>query len=107
VAATLDVDVRDVAWAEISRADASTHVELWRDVVRRTPLDLLAAPAALLAFAAWLAGDGALAWCAVERSQESDPDYSMTALVAQALVAAMPPSTWQPISPGDLPLFAG
>ena len=62
------VEVRDVAWAQMSRADAARHVDLWRDVVRRSP-----ARAAwphrrpCSAFAAWLAGDGALAWCAVER----------------------------------------
>jgi hypothetical protein len=107
VVAMVVIDVRDVAWAEITRANARSHVELWRDVVRRTPLDLLAAPAALLGFAAWLAGDGALAWCAIERCQEAEPDYSMAALVAQALAAAIHPSTWQPIPPDDLPLFAG
>lgn len=107
VVGTLSIDVRDVAWAEMTRADARAHVELWRDVVRRTPPDLLAAPAALLAFAGWLAGDGALAWCAVERCQQVDPDYSMAALVAQALAAAVHPSTWQQIPPTDLPLFAG
>ena len=107
LAAVLSVDVRDVAWAEMTRADARTHVELWRDVVRRTPPDLLSAPAALLAFAAWLAGEGALAWCAVERCQQVDPDYSMAALVSQALAAAIHPSTWQPFPAEDLPLFAG
>jgi Domain of unknown function (DUF4192) len=107
VAATVNIDVRDVAWAEMTRADARAHVELWRDIVRRTPPDLLAAPAALLAFAAWLAGEGALAWCAVERCHEVDPDYSMATLVSQALVAALHPSAWQPVPAGDLPLFAG
>lgn len=105
--AVVNIDVRDVAWSEMCRADARHHVELWRDVVRRTPLDLVAAPAALLAFAAWLAGDGALAWCAVERCREAEPDYSMAGLVAEALAVAMHPSCWQPIPPDDLPLFAG
>jgi hypothetical protein len=107
VVAMLDIEVRDVAWAEMTRADARLHVELWRDVVRRTPLDLLAAPAALLAFAAWLAGEGALAWCAVERCQEADPGYSLATLVAQALEGARHPSVWSPVPPEDLPLFAG
>jgi hypothetical protein len=105
--AMADIEVRDVAWAEMTRFNARTHVELWRDVVRRTPRDLLAAPAALLAFAAWLSGDGALAWCAVERCQEAEPDYTMAGLVAQALTAAVHPATWQPIPAGELPLFAG
>lgn len=105
VAAVVDVSVRDVAWSEMSRAEASGHVELWRDAVRRTPLDLLAAPAALLGFAAWLAGDGALAWCAVDRCHEADPDYSMARLLSHALVNAVPPSTWVPFPTEDLPLF--
>lgn len=107
VAAVVNIAVRDVAWAEMTRVDAPQHVELWRDVLRRTPYELLAAPAALLAFAAWLAGQGALAWCAVERCQEVEPDYSMAGLIAQALTAAVHPSTWQQIPPEDLPLFAG
>ena len=100
------IEVRDVAWAEMNRSNASTHVELWRGLVCRTPPDLLAAPSALLAFAAWQAGDGALAWCAVERCQEAAPDYGMAALVSQALAAAVHPSAWEPISVGELPLFA-
>ncbi|HEX6247829.1 MAG TPA: DUF4192 domain-containing protein [Nocardioidaceae bacterium] len=105
--ALVNIQVRDVAWSEMSHANARSHVQLWRDLVRRTPLDLRAAPAALLGFAAWLSGDGALAWCAVERCQEAEPDYSLAGLLSQALVAAVPPSTWQPIPPEDLPLFAG
>ncbi len=107
LAAMTHVEARDVAWAEMTRDSAVRHVELWRSVVRRSPVDLLAAPAALLAFAAWLAGDGALAWCAVERCHEADPEYSMAGLVAQALVSAIHPSTWRPIAPEELPLFAG
>jgi hypothetical protein len=105
--ALVNVEVRDVAWAQMTRDNAEVHVELWRGLVRRTPPDLLAAPAALLGFAAWLAGDGALAWCAVERCQQAEPGYSMADLLTQALVAAVPPTAWTPI-PGDaLPLFAG
>lgn len=105
--AIIQIEVRDVAWSEISRSDARLHVELWHDVVRRTPHAALAPPAALLAFAAWLSGDGALAWCAVDRCTDADPDYSMAALISQTLSCAMPPSAWQPMSPDLLTLFAG
>ena len=37
------------------------------------PDDLVAAPAAVLGLAAWLAGHGALAWCAVDRCLDVDP----------------------------------
>lgn len=105
--AMASIPVRDVAWSEMNRFNARTHVELWRDLSRRTPLELRAAPAALLAFAAWLSGDGALAWCAVERCQEAEPGYSLAGLLTQALTAAVPPSTWRPVRTEDLPLFGG
>lgn len=106
LAALVSSEVRDVAWAEMSRATAPRHVQLWRDLVRRTPLEVLAAPATLLAFAAWLAGDGALAWCALDRARAADPDYPMATLVERALTCAVPPSTWEPLDSRRLSLFA-
>ncbi|HET8604888.1 MAG TPA: DUF4192 domain-containing protein [Marmoricola sp.] len=101
------VQVRDVAWSEMTRRTARSHVGLWRDLVRRCPPELLPGAASLLAFAAWLAGDGALAWCAVDRVLEQDPDYSMAHRVADCLTGALPPSVWTPIPEGELPVFAG
>jgi hypothetical protein len=100
------IEVRDVAWAEIVHENAARHVDLWRDVVRRAPLELRAAPAALLGFAAWLSGNGALAWCAVDCAQESEPGYSLAGLLAQALAGAVPPSAWHPLPRDSLSLFA-
>ena len=100
------IEIRDVAWAEMTRENADRHVDLWRDVVRRSPYDLMAAPAALLGFAAWLSGDGALAWCAVERCQDVEPDYRLAALLTDALAGAVPPSSWQPVPKEELTLFA-
>jgi hypothetical protein len=90
-----DVDARDAAWVGLGRACARDHVELWTDLVRRAPDHLAAAPAAVLALAAWLAGEGALAWCAVDRVHEVDPDHTLAALVGDMLVAAVPPSAWE------------
>jgi hypothetical protein len=100
-----DVELRDVAWAEMRRPDAGRHVDLWRDLVRRAPDELLPAAAALLAFAAWLSGDGALAWCAIDRCTAIDPDYSMADVVAEALLRAVPPSTWKGLTASELPVF--
>ncbi|MEP9365459.1 DUF4192 domain-containing protein [Nocardioides sp. CN2-186] len=91
----LEIRVRDAAWSPLRRDCAREHVAFWVDVVRRAPEPLVAAPAALLAFAAWQSGEGALAWCAVDRSTDADPDYSLACLVAQALVDAVPPHSWQ------------
>jgi hypothetical protein len=90
----LELRVRDAAWSPMSRERASDHVRFWSDVVRRSPAPLLAAPAALLAFAAWLAGQGALAWCALDRCAEADDDYSLAGLVGDALTRAVPPEAW-------------
>jgi hypothetical protein len=91
------VHLRDVAWAEMNHANANVHVDLWRDAVRRVPAELRAPAATLLGFAAWLSGDGALAWCAVERALDVDPGYSLAGLLTQLLAGAVPPSSWQPI----------
>jgi hypothetical protein len=102
--AVADPDVRDLAWCEVSRSDAAKHAVLWREVVRRCPDHLVAPVAGLLAFTAWLAGDGALAWCAVERSLRVDPDNVLARLVSQALDSALPPSTWIPLDRSVLSL---
>ena len=107
LAALQSSEVRDVLWAEIRRLGARKHVTFWTDLVRRSPVDFVAPPAALLAFAAWMAGEGALAWCAIDRSREGDPGYSMAALIASALQSAMSPSSWKPIPQSSLSLFAG
>lgn len=100
-------DVRDLIWCDISRDNAESHSLLWREVVRRSPEHLVAPAAGLLAFSAWLSGDGALAWCAVDRCLCADPDHVLGQLVGQALTSAMPPSSWKPVDPTALGLFAG
>ncbi len=96
---------RDVALAEITRETSQPHVELWRGLVRRSPRDLLPGVSSLLAFAAWQHGDGALAWCAIDRCLEVDPDYSMAHCVADLLTRAVPPTVWEQIDGDDLAVF--
>ncbi|MDP9392224.1 MAG: DUF4192 domain-containing protein [Actinomycetota bacterium] len=88
------IPVRDTAWALMCRATAERHLSLWQQVLRRSDRDLVPAVACLTAFAAWLAGHGALAWCAVERAQEVDPSYSWAALLAEALARGISPRVW-------------
>ena len=90
-----DGAVRDAAWASMTRDDAAAHVALWTDAVQRSPGDLVGGPASVLGLAAWLAGNGALAWCAVDRCVESDPDNSLAGLVGDLLSRAVPPSSWE------------
>lgn len=101
VAATVRTgERRDEAWVWLDRAEARGAVELWSDAVRRLPSSHVAGPAAVLAFAAWLAGDGALSWCAVDRCRESEPAHSLAGLVAQLLESATPPDSWATLQPG-------
>jgi hypothetical protein len=88
-----DLRVRDAAWALIRRAGAERHQAFWLDVVRRVPDPLVPAPAALLGWAAWQAGHGALAWVAVDRCREVAPGYGMAAILARCLEQALPPET--------------
>lgn len=98
-------DLSDVAWAEITRADADAHVILWREVVRRAPDDYVGGPACLLAFAAWLAGDGALAWCGLDRCGPAEPP--MARLLAELLEGAVPPGLWPGLTAEELTALRG
>ncbi len=93
-----DPVVREAAWCPIGRGDSRGHVALWTAVLRAAPDDLVSGPAAVLAFAAWLSGHGALAWCAVDRALDADPGCGLAETVAGLLAAAVSPAQWQ--SPG-------
>jgi hypothetical protein len=82
--------VRDVAWRAIRPEES--HLQLWLDSTRRVELELVAAPASLLAFTAWWAGNGALAGLALERALAADPSYSMARLLGHGLRHGLPPS---------------
>ncbi|MEV0430577.1 DUF4192 domain-containing protein [Micromonospora sp. NPDC050495] len=80
--------IRDHAW----RASDDWQLPMWTDITRRAHPPLAAAPASLLAFAAWRCGDGALASVALDRALAADPDYSLAHVINQALRAGLPPS---------------
>jgi hypothetical protein len=87
-----DLRVRDDAWARMDPQFNEAHQRLWTQLLHLLPAEFTAAPAALLAFVAWQAGDGALASIAIERALDADPSYSMALLIADALHAGLPPS---------------
>jgi hypothetical protein len=100
------VPARDIAWSMMSRSTASRHLELWQQVLCRVLPPYEPAVACLTAFAAWLHGTGALAWCAVERALEADPEYSWAELIVQSLEQAVSPSVWQPVPLEEIERFA-
>ena len=102
-----NLEVRDVAWAQLSRERAEDHVALWQQVVARTPSWLASAPLCLLGMAAWVAGNGALQNCCIERVDRIDPTYTMADLLADINRRALPPHYWDELlrefrrHPGD------
>ncbi|WGX94572.1 DUF4192 domain-containing protein [Nocardioides sp. L-11A] len=87
--------VRDAAWSDLESHNAQAHLRLWSDAVRRAPDALVAAPALLLGWSAWQAGDGALAWTAVDRCLGACPGHRVAEHLASLLREAVPPSTWR------------
>ena len=86
---------RDAAMAGLDRGTADRQLATWSALVRVAPPDHLAPVASVLAFLEWLAGDGALAWCALERAAEGDPPCSLADVVSEALEQALPPTLWE------------
>ncbi len=89
--------VRDVALTAAEPGTGDRWVRVWQRALRLAPAEAQAAPAALLGFAAWVAGDGALAWCGVERAQAVDPGHSLAGVVAELLEEAVPPPQAGPL----------
>jgi hypothetical protein len=95
--------VRDDAWARMVPEHRQAHLALWADIVRRADGPWLPAPASLLAFTAWQAGDGTLANIALDRALAADPGYSMALLLRDILAAGVPPSQAQlPMTPEEV-----
>jgi hypothetical protein len=82
--------VRDLAWRLTTPDDWQTT--LWTDVLTRAEPDLAAAPATLLAYAAWRCGNGALASVALERALRTNPEYPMALLLDETIQDGTPPS---------------
>jgi len=95
--------VRDDAWARMIPEHRQAHLALWADIVRRADGPWVPAPASLLAFTAWQAGDGTLANIALDRALAADPGYSMALLLRDILAAGVPPSQARlPMTPEEV-----
>jgi hypothetical protein len=98
-----ELRVRDDAWARMLPEYNAAHTRLWTDLTRLAQPGYVAAPASLLAFVAWQAGDGALANVALDRALADDGRYSMARLLRRALDSGAPPSVARlPMSPDEV-----
>jgi hypothetical protein len=91
--ALADPSVRRHAWESVG-GDLGTHVCLWSEIVRRCDPEFVVAPATLLAFAAWRAGEGAIASIALSRALAADPTDPVAAALAEVLAGGLAPVGW-------------
>ncbi|GAB3281029.1 hypothetical protein GCM10027563_10190 [Parasphingorhabdus pacifica] len=87
-----DSRVRDLVMGTALGDLASAAEQLWLILVRKAPSPELADVAALLAFSAYLRGEGALAGAALQRIESTRPDHRLGNLLRQALDAGLPAS---------------
>ncbi|MFD1146282.1 DUF4192 domain-containing protein [Saccharothrix hoggarensis] len=64
---------------------------LWTELTRASPAPERAEPATLLAFSAYIRGQGTLASLALERAEEAHPGHRLTELLRAALNTGLPP----------------
>jgi hypothetical protein len=94
-------DVRDAALYAVTRDTARDHLRVWAALLRGAPEPQVPDTAAVTAFCAWQAGDGALAWCAVDRCLEADPGHVLGSCLAECLARAVAPGAWEEVLGDD------
>ena len=88
--------VRDDALARLDPAHRRADLKLWTDLTRLAAPGYVAAPATLLAHAAWRAGNGALANVALDRALDDDPGYPLACALQRVLALGAPPAKAEP-----------
>ncbi|MFC7344042.1 DUF4192 domain-containing protein [Saccharopolyspora griseoalba] len=90
--AVSDNRVRDIVLGTALGEHARAAEELWLSLVRKAPDAELPEVAVLLAFSAYLRGEGGLASVALERAERVQPDHRLGVLLRQAMEAGIPPA---------------
>jgi Domain of unknown function (DUF4192) len=93
--AVTDPLVRDDLIAAVTEETARDHLRVWSALLRGAPDPAVPDVASVVAFCAWQTGDGALAWCALDRCFEVDPAHRLGACLAECLRHAVPPTAWR------------
>ncbi|GAB3672217.1 DUF4192 domain-containing protein [Saccharopolyspora tripterygii] len=90
--AVSDTKVRDIVMAIALTELARPAEELWLTLVRKSPEPEVAEVAALLAFSAYVRGEGALAGIALERIEQARPGHTLGRLLRRAMDAGISPA---------------
>lgn len=99
--AVVRIDVRDAALYAVTRDTARDHLRTWAALLRGAPDAAVPDTAAVTAFCAWQAGDGALAWCALDRCFDVDPEHPLGRCVGECLARALPPTAWDDVADSE------
>jgi hypothetical protein len=84
-------EVRDAHWVDRTGATAAAHARAWAGLLRRCPDRSLAAVASLTAMLRFRSGDGARAWCALDRAPDA-AGHSLGSLVTELLTHGISPA---------------
>ncbi|MFR9729241.1 DUF4192 domain-containing protein [Saccharopolyspora sp. MS10] len=87
-----DHRVRDLCLGLAAGEWARPAEQLWLSLVRKAPEPEVAEVAALLAFSAYLRGEGAMASVALERVESSRPEHVLGCLLRRALDSGISPT---------------
>jgi hypothetical protein len=96
---------RDDALGRLDPASRRAHLKLWTDLTRLAAPGYVAAPATLLAHAAWRAGNGPLANVALDRALEDDPGYPLARIMHRVLARGTSPAEADPPTPRHVAAF--
>src|SRR5690606_19809379 len=91
--ALTDYDLQTKALALTDQRGARASLDLWLWLTRHVDAEFRAVPAALLGFAAWRCGNGALATEAVRRSRADDPQCYIASVLGKLLEKQIPPGS--------------
>jgi hypothetical protein len=89
--ALADHRIRDVCLDFEALPDVAAAERLWAALARATPPPERAEPACLLAFSAYVRGDGVLAGIALDSAEQADPGHRLSGLLRGALSIGLPP----------------
>jgi hypothetical protein len=92
-----DLAVQDYALDRTD--DQHWRIRLWTDVVRRVDPAHAVAPACLLGFTAWRAGNGSLARVAVDRALTGQPGHRLAGLLDHLLCSGIGPQAVLELKP--------
>lgn len=97
-----DEVTRERLWMRLGRREAQAALDFWSAVVATTPEPWARGPLVMMAFSAWLAGQGALHVACLERLTRLGAEGSQVEVLELANRCAIPPSRWEQVRAAEV-----